>query len=223
MTTLVVITDVPSLGLTVADIVTDDPNVAASSGRARLKSSAYVAGLYTGNLRRCFVAQDPTTGAPVVPTPVDLFVASAAQSITNTAPSLGLTPNQILSLIQTYLSAGSGSSGALTGQITGTGSLAGSISQSGGSAALTGAIPGQAALSGSLTTQAPGLTALTGSVPGAGSLSGSLTTQAPGTAALSGSVPGAGTLTGTLSTSAASPMADFSNPANSQYAAALAA
>lgn len=247
MTTLVAITDVPSLGLTAGDIVTDDSSVAASSDRARLKSSAYVAGLFTGNLRRAFVAQDPATGAPVVPSQTDLFVSSLSQSIVYSAPSLGLTPAQILSLVQSYLSSTGAISGALTGSISGSGSLTGSASLYGGTDAVSGTVPGQGSLSGSLTAQVPGSAALTGTVPGSGvltgaattqaggndalvgtipggaTLSGSITSQAPGTVALSGTVPGTGTLTGSLSTSAASPMTDFSNPANSQYAAALAA
>jgi hypothetical protein len=103
MTTLVVITDVPSLGLTVGNIVTDDPAVAAAYPRARLKASAYVAGLLTGNLRRCFVAQDPLTGAPIVPAPSDLLTASLGQAIVQSSPSVGLTPQQLFGLLAAYL------------------------------------------------------------------------------------------------------------------------
>lgn len=125
---------------------------------------------------------------------------------------------------------------SLSGAVAGGAALTGAISKVD---SVSGVIPGGGTLGGSMTAQAPGTAALSGSIPGSANLSGALSSNdnvsgnIAGSASLlgglsasdaaSGTVPGSATLAGSMSTSAATYMADFSNPANSQYAAALAA
>ena len=103
MTKLVVITQVPALGFVKGDVVTDDVSVLQGNPRAVVKSSAYIAGLVAGSLRHAFVAQNPVTGTPVIPSPTDLTVAAISESINYAATSLSLTPAQVLLLVQTQL------------------------------------------------------------------------------------------------------------------------
>jgi hypothetical protein len=147
MTTLVVITDAPSLGLTVGNIVTDDQTVLTTYPQARLKASAYVAGLLTGNLRRCFVAQDPGTGTPVVPLASDLLTATIGQNIIRSSAGVGVTPAQLFSLLATYLTTNGYSVPTSTATVPSSGS-SGTVSVSGTSSnvknvLLVGADPGQ--------------------------------------------------------------------------------
>ena len=103
MTTIVAIQDVPALGISRGQIVTDDSNVVATAVQATLKSTAYVNSIISGNYAKSFVNESLTGNVAAAPSPATLFISSLAQAITSQASTLGLTVSQILTALAAQL------------------------------------------------------------------------------------------------------------------------